>query len=180
MYRSTGTALAARQSLGDFSGLSVVRQTDLNRDGLDDLVVRTTDGHLYFLSGDGTPPTLVGGGWNVMRSIVTPGDITGDGLPDLVGTDTSGTSWTYPGNGKGTFGARIRIGGGWNTYSGQIYGKGDLTGDGRPDMVARDSSGSLWLYKGTGSASAPWAPRTRIGGGWQIYNAFAATGRHDR
>lgn len=174
-YRSTGTALAARESLGDFSGLNLVRQNDLNLDGLDDLVVRTTGGQLYWLSGDGSQPVLVGGGWNVMSSIVTPGDITGDGLPDLVGTDTSGASWTYPGNGKGTFGTRVKIGTGWNTYSGQIYGKGDLSGDGRPDLVARDSAGSLWLYKGTGSASAPWAPRTRIGGGWS-YNAYAAIG----
>ncbi|MET7642259.1 hypothetical protein ABZS83_01120, partial [Streptomyces sp. NPDC005426] len=33
----------------------------------------------------------------------------------------------------------------------------DLTGDGRADLVGRDGAGVLWLYAGTGKASAPFA-----------------------
>ncbi|SFF35135.1 Repeat domain-containing protein [Actinacidiphila alni] len=175
-YDSTGSAFAPKAAMGDFSGLNLFRQTDFNRDDYQDLIVRTTSGQLYALDGNTGDAVLIGPGWNSMASIIAPGDITGDGLPDVVATDSSGNSWTYPGNGKGTLGSRIKIGGGWNTYNGQIYGKGDLTGDGRPDIIARDSSGTLWLYKGTGSASAPWAARTKIGPGWNAYNAFAAVG----
>jgi secreted trypsin-like serine protease len=174
-YDSTGSGFASKAGLGDFSGLNLFRQSDLNRDDFQDLLVRTTDGHLYTLDGMGND-LLIGPGWNVMKSIITPGDITGDGLPDVVATDSSGNSWTYPGNGKGGLGSRTKIGAGWNIFNGQIYGKGDLTGDGRPDIIARDSSGALWLYKGTGSASAPWAARTKVGTGWNAYNAFDAVG----
>jgi hypothetical protein len=44
-----------------------------------------------------------------------------------------------------------------------------MTGDGHADLVARDSHGVLWLYKGTGKASAPYAPRVEIGSGWNTY-----------
>ncbi|MET9222053.1 MULTISPECIES: trypsin-like serine protease [unclassified Streptomyces] len=175
-YVSTGGAFAPKASMGDFSGLNLVRQSDLDRNDYQDLVVRTTDGRLFWLDGYSGNNVLIGPGWNVMKSIITPGDVNGDGLPDVVATDTSGNSWLYPGNGKGALGARAKIGGGWDIFNGQIYGKGDLTGDGRPDIIARDSAGALWLYKGTGLASGPWAARTKIGTGWNAYNAFAAVG----
>lgn len=175
-YVSTGSAFAPKASMGDFGGLNLVRQTDLDRNDYQDLVARTTDGRLYWLDGYSGDNVLIGPGWNSMKSIVTPGDVNGDGLPDVVATDSSGNSWLYPGNGKGTLGTRTKIGSGWDTYNGQIYGKGDLTGDGRADIVTRDGTGTLWLYKGTGLASGPWTPRTKIGTGWNAYNAFVAVG----
>ncbi|MEU1434725.1 hypothetical protein ABZ438_11585 [Streptomyces sp. NPDC005786] len=48
---------------------------------------------------------------------------------------------------------------------------GDLTGDGRADATARDAAGVLWLYKGTGSPTAPFVSRSRIGAGWNTYDA---------
>lgn len=182
VYRSTGSALATRVDVGNWSGLNIVRQTDLNRDGRQDVLARDTAGNLWLYAGTGNASApfaarvLVGSGWNAFRTFVTPGDLTGDALPDLFAADVNGVSWVYPGNGKGGFGARVRIGSGWNMYNGVLYGKGDLTGDGLPDIVVRDGSGVLWLYRGTGSATAPWASRTKIGAGWNMYNAFAATG----
>ncbi|MBY8879607.1 trypsin-like serine protease [Actinacidiphila acidipaludis] len=176
MYQSKGTSFAARADEGDFSGLNLVRQADLNGDWSEDLVVRTTAGHLMFLDSLTGDATDIGAGWNAMKSITLPGDITGDGKPDLFATDSTGVAYVYPGTGAGKFGARVKVGSGWNIYGSVIYGKGDLTDDGRADIVARDSSGVLWLYKGTGSASAPWAARVKIGAGWNGYNAFASTG----
>lgn len=177
VYESTGANFAPRAEWGSFAGVTLARQADFNRDDYQDLLIRTTDGELSFLDGSGNgAQVLIGGGWNSMKSIVVPGDLNGDGWTDLVGTDTGGTSWLYPGNGKGTFGTRTKIGTGWSIFNGAIYGKGDLTGDGRADMVARDSSGALWLYKGTGNAAAPWAARTEVGTGWNTYTAFAAVG----
>lgn len=176
-YASQGTKVGNRVSFGDYSGITMARQTDLDRDGIQDMLVRTTTGDLWFLrGGPGQDQIRLGGGWNAMRSITVPGDLNGDGFADLAATDTSGHSWLYPGTGRGTFGARLSIGTGWGVYSGVIYGKGDLSGDGRPDLVARDGSGVLWLYKGTGSGRTPWLTRTRIGSGWNTYNIIATVG----
>jgi hypothetical protein len=56
------------------------------------------------------------------------------------------------------------IGGGWNVMR-AFAGVGDLSGDGRNDLVVSDSSGKLWLYPGNGRG---WfGTRTMIGtGGW--------------
>ena len=59
--------------------------------------------------------------------------------------------------------------GGWQIYD-RIVVTGDLTDDGKTDAVARDRSGVLWLYKGTGKTTGTFTARTRIGGGWNTYN----------
>jgi hypothetical protein len=61
------------------------------------------------------------------------------------------------------------VGKGWGVCN-QLTGARDITADGIADLIARDSSGVLWLYKGTGSATAPFAARAQIATGWQIYN----------
>lgn len=176
IYPSKGATLGPRVSVGNWSGVNLVRQDDLNGDWAQDLVVRDTAGHLWFVNGhDGTRHDL-GAGWNAMKTMTLPGDLTGDGKADLFVTDSSGSAYVYPGNRAGSFGSRVRIGGGWQMYGSVIYGKADLNNDGRADIVARDSSGVLWLYKGTGSVSAPWSGRVRVGGGWNTFNAFVATG----
>lgn len=40
--------------------------------------------------------------------------------------------------------------------------------DGRPDLLARDTRGNLYLYAGTSTGS--FAPRVEIGSGWQSYS----------
>ncbi|MFI0898036.1 trypsin-like serine protease [Streptomyces sp. NPDC020983] len=175
LYAGRGGSVAPRQAWGSYPDTTLVRQSDLDVDGREDLLTRSSGGQLYVTS-PGEAPLLVGTGWKSMASLVLPGDLDGDGRPDLVGTDPSGYAYLYPGLGQGHFGTKILIGSGWQIYGGSLYGKGDLTGDGLPDIVARDSSGTLWLYKGTGKAPAVWAARTKIGTGWGVYNAFAAVG----
>ncbi|MER6976860.1 trypsin-like serine protease [Streptomyces carpinensis] len=169
--------LGNRYSIGDWSGLSLVRQADLNRDFYQDYLYRTPDGVLYDYAFDGTGSyrsIRVGPGWNVMKDIRVPGDLSGDGLPDLVAKDKDGVLWLYPGKGNGLFGTRVKIGPGWSAYT--ITGKGDYNNDGKPDLLARDGSGVLWLYPGTGVASPALGTRTKVGPGWNIYNAFATAG----
>ncbi|NML49965.1 VCBS repeat-containing protein [Streptomyces sp. R302] len=161
---------------------------DLDWDGGPDLLARDAEGVLWRndTTYDATKKTLVqqyapdrvGGGWQVYDRIEAVGGI-GGGAADFIARDTSGTLWLYDVTGNG-YSAKIAprksLGGGWNTYA-QITGGSDLTGDGRPDLVAADKAGVLWLYKGTGNVSAPFARRQKIGnGGWGAYNQLTATG----
>ncbi|WP_432134107.1 trypsin-like serine protease [Streptomyces sp. bgisy154] len=175
-YARPGATLGNRYSLGDWSGVNLVRQADLNRDTYQDYLIRTPDGSLYFFGFNGVDSyeTLrIGGGWNVMKNIVVPGDLSGDGLPDLLAQDNNGDLWMYPGKGNGFFGTRIKAGWGWGALT--IFGKGDYTNDGKPDLLARDSSGTLWLYPGRGVGSWPLGSRVKAGWGWN-FNAYVTTG----
>ncbi|MFD0150136.1 FG-GAP repeat domain-containing protein [Streptomyces sp. NPDC055721] len=127
-------------------------------------------GHLWNRDKD------LGGGWQIYNGLVGPGDLSGDGKADLLARDTNGVLYLYRGNGAGTgFASRIRVGDGWSAYN-RILGAGDYTGDGRADLLARDRSGTLWLHKGTGSATKPFATRTSLGGGWGTYSKLVAPG----
>ncbi|MEU4352775.1 VCBS repeat-containing protein [Streptomyces sp. NPDC023838] len=122
--------------------------------------------------------TTVGGGWNIYNTLLSPGNLGGAGAGDLLGRDSSGTLWLYLGYGNGTLTSRYKVGGGWGQYT-ALAGNGDLTGDGKADIVARGGDGTLWLYKGTGNYKAPFEPRTKIGGGWNIFNALVSSGDVD-
>ncbi|MET9932007.1 MULTISPECIES: VCBS repeat-containing protein [unclassified Streptomyces] len=67
-----------------------------------------------------------------------------------------------------------RIGSGWDAYN-TLVGPGDLSGDGKGDLLARDASGALYLYKGNGAGTAL-ASRVKVGTGWGAYNALAGAG----
>jgi hypothetical protein len=72
-------------------------------------------------------------------------------------------------------GTRVTLSAGWQQYN-ALVGAGDFTGDGRSDIVARTTAGALYLYKGTGSASAPFSARVKLGSGWQQYNKLFSPG----
>ncbi|MFF8415316.1 FG-GAP repeat domain-containing protein [Streptomyces omiyaensis] len=170
--------------------LTVTRKTgahDFDSDGSPDILARDESGNLWLQDVHHreewqetyqNPESLVGGGWQVYDRIEATGNIAGAAAPEIIARDRSGVLWLYQGtgNGKAPFTTRTRIGGGWQAYT-HLTGGSDLTGDGRPDLVATDGSGRLWLYRSTGSASAPFAARRLIGsGGWQTYDRIAATG----
>ncbi|MGW1511662.1 FG-GAP repeat domain-containing protein [Streptomyces sp. NPDC002394] len=119
----------------------------------------------------------VGSGWNVYDRLESSGDIAGTAVADTLARDKSGVLWLYQGSGdtaKPLLG-RVKVGSGWQTYD-KLAGGSDLTGDGRADLVATDKAGDLYLYKGTGSATAPFVPRRKIGTGWGVYNDLTAVG----
>ncbi|MFJ3583984.1 N-acetylmuramoyl-L-alanine amidase [Streptomyces sp. NPDC090127] len=152
---------------------------DLSGDQIPDLIAREKSGVLWFYKGTGNPAvpfatrTKVGAGWQGYNQLVSTGDLNADGKADLIARDTAGTLWFYKGTGSTTapFAPRVKVGGGWQAYN-QLVGPSDLNADGRVDLIARDTTGTLWFYKGTGSATAPYAPRTQVGKGWQIYNTI--------
>ncbi|MFE1550138.1 FG-GAP repeat domain-containing protein [Streptomyces sp. NPDC058718] len=160
---------------------------DYDGDGSPDVLQRDAGGRLWiadtFRAPDATrldqnPGLLVGTGWQVYDRIEAVGNVGGSAVGDLVARDRAGVLWLYQGTGnaKAPFATRVRVGSGWNAYR-QLTGGSDLTGDGRADLVATDAAGALWLYKGTGSASAPFTAGKRIGtGGWGGYNQLTAVG----
>lgn len=178
---SKGTSFAARESWGNWNGVNVVLQTDLDRDGYQDLVYRrSSDGDVFrthYVISSGTWSTKkLADNWKTRTRIITPGDVTGDYLPDLLSVDSAGVMWIYPGKGNGTFAPRVKVGSGWNQYN-SVRGKGDYNGDGKTDLIARSKSGSaIYLYKGTGKAgSGAFSARVKVRT-WADYNAFDAPG----
>ncbi|MEU3605738.1 FG-GAP-like repeat-containing protein [Streptomyces sp. NPDC035033] len=119
---------------------------------------------------------VIGSGWGVYDALVGPGDLSGDGKGDLLARDRSGVLYLYRGNGHATgFASRVRVGDGWSAYD-RLVGAGDYTGDGRADLLARSKAGDLYVYAGTGRASAPFKGRVKIGGGWGAYKHLTAPG----
>ncbi|MFG2128020.1 FG-GAP-like repeat-containing protein [Streptomyces sp. NPDC048751] len=150
---------------------------DLNADRKADVLVRDKAGRLWFLRGDGTGQLVGNSGWNVMNALVRHGDFSGDGREDVIAREAStGKLWLYPGAGNGSLGARKLIGnGGWNAMS-RIVAYGDLSGDGRSDVLAVEkATGKLWLYPGTSTGTL--GARKLIGNsGWTGMSALVGAG----
>nr|WTB32669.1 FG-GAP-like repeat-containing protein [Streptomyces sp. NBC_00830] len=150
---------------------------DMNGDRKADVIVRDKAGRLWFTPGDTTGRLIGNGGWNGMNALTRHGDFSRDGREDLIAAEAStGRLWLYPGTGNGSLGTRKLIGtAGWNGMR-NITALGDLTGDGRSDLVAVErSTGKLYLYPGTSTGTL--GSRKLIGtGGWNAMNALVGVG----
>ncbi|MDR0593085.1 MAG: S8 family serine peptidase [Bifidobacteriaceae bacterium] len=163
--------LGTVQQIGwNWSGFTVYGAGDWNRDGKADLLGRAGSGALYFYRGlgDGTLATAVrvGSGW-VGYTAVPSRDLSGDGNPDLLAIqDSTGLLYLYRGDGRGGFlPGRTQVGSGWRGF--RLFAPGDVTGDGRNDIISTGPDGALYRYPGTGSGG--FGARVRIGGGWNMY-----------
>ncbi|MFJ6633316.1 trypsin-like serine protease [Streptomyces sp. NPDC091376] len=160
-WTSKVTSFARTLNHGNFAGVNLMVQGDLNRDDWEDLVYRASNGYVYWAYSD-ADPKLLSTGWAKNKQILIPGDLTGDELPDLLTVNSTGYLILYPGKGNGGFAAPVQAGGGWGQY-GVVRGHGDFTNDGKPDVLARGSDGSTYLYRGTGNAAAPFEARRLVG-----------------
>jgi GH25 family lysozyme M1 (1,4-beta-N-acetylmuramidase) len=103
------------------------------------------------------------------KVVSSKADLTGDSKPDVVTVDRSGVLRIHPSTSRGSSGTvtagAVRIAGG---FSGMTLLVGDLTGDGRADIVALDRSGVTRLFPATGRArpNAVVGTGLRIGSGW--------------
>ena len=88
------------------------------------------------------------------------GRFDGDGAPDVLARD--GGSWrVVRGNGPGGLVGAGARGGGLAAY-GSLGVAGDVTGDGRADLLGTDRGGRLWVLHRSGSG---WATRTLLAEG---------------
>ncbi|MEU6479887.1 VCBS repeat-containing protein [Streptomyces sp. NPDC047017] len=174
-----GKQLSGGSSWHDVKGLAA---GDFNGDGRRDLMVIWSNGTLHLYAGDGkgdigaAGPALFGGTtWSTMQAIAA-GDFNGDGKQDLMAVWKDGSLHLYTGNGDGTI----------NAGSGNLYGgtswtsvKGltaaDFDGDGKTDLMAIWSDGSLHLYTGTGAGNVNAASGALFGGTtWATVHSLAA------
>ncbi|MEU6476668.1 FG-GAP-like repeat-containing protein [Streptomyces sp. NPDC047017] len=121
------------------------------------------------VSGGVSGACKTGTGWSGMRLVAREGSA-------VLAVDANGTLWRYPADpATGTYSGstRVQAGTGWQSYD-TLLAPGDFSGDGRPDLLGRDSSGGLWLFKGTATGS--YAAAVRIGTGWQSYDTLLAPG----
>jgi hypothetical protein len=162
----------------------VVSPGDFTGDRIADVIGVTPAGQAYLYRGNGrgglqTGRTLISRSWAAYTDILTPGDFSGDGKPDLLARKDNGELWLVAGNGKGGFiGGWRKIGTGWQMFT-QMITPGDLTGDGRADLLGRTASGKLFLYRGTGIATSTangYQPGVVVATGWASFNTVLSTG----
>ncbi|MFI1656943.1 N-acetylmuramoyl-L-alanine amidase [Streptomyces sp. NPDC020472] len=182
-YQGTGSVSAPyltryRISAGWNTYNTVTPMTALRADGTGDVMARDTTGVMWYFPGSGNPSMpfksriKVSAGWQIYDRMVGVRDITGDGKADLLAREPSGNLWLFKGTGTPAtpFAPRVKVSAGWTIYN-QLVGTGDLTGDGKPDVMARDTSGNMWIFKGTGTSTL-FSPRVKISAGWQTYNSL--------
>lgn len=152
---------------------------DFSGDGKGDLLALTSAGALTMRTGTGAGGLGTGTsatGWPSASMVVPFGDLSGDRCNDVLVRSSAGVLTRYDGGCGKAFspsGTRLTIGSGWQAYN-MLTSPGDLTGDGRADLLARTPAGELWMYAADGAGK--FKGRVRLGGGWQAYNALAGTG----
>ncbi len=154
---------AALRTYDRFDSLDLITGVgDFDGDGRSDLVGRSAASHDLWLY-----PGRAGGGFAAAyrlargvddERIIGVDDFDGDGHRDLVAGSGSTLS-LLRGTGTGLR-ARVALKGDWSAFD-VVTGRGDLTGDGLPDLLARArSSKATWIFPGDGRGSFT----ARIGG----------------
>lgn len=116
------------------------------------------------------PRVQIPGSYKGYKKILGAGDLNGDRFGDLILQDKSNRLWRMNGSSKGTFSAPVKISDSWGSTYNSVVAAGDLTGNGRADLLARDASGVIWRIPGTGKGT--FGSRVKVATGWQIYKGL--------
>jgi hypothetical protein len=119
-------------------------------------------------------PLTLGGSWNTVRLAVLSPDLTGDGKPDILAQYPAANNLrVYRGDGNGGVSGMVSSGSGWTAMK-VLIAAGDQTGDGRADLMAVGSSGTLALYPGT--ARGTFGAGSVVATGWGGYTSVTGAG----
>jgi hypothetical protein len=148
---------------------------DFNGDGYSDLLWRDASGNVAIWEMNGTTilnqatsfVANVAGNW----SIAGTGDFNGDGKGDILWHDTSGNVAIWEMNGTTilnqatSFVANVP-GGTWS-----IVGTGDFNGDGKSDILWRDTGGNvaIWEMNGTAILNQATSFVANVANNWSVF-----------
>ncbi|MFF7211053.1 FG-GAP-like repeat-containing protein [Streptomyces sp. NPDC008238] len=151
-------------------------------DGIGDLLTLNSSGALTFQQGTGQGTfsgKVSGSGWATGTRAVPVGDLSGDRCNDVLVRLSSGTGTLrlY----RPACGAALKpttpyttVGTGWNQYD-VLTSPGDVTKDGRPDLIARNATtGAVYLYKGASGGKL--AARVKLVDNWKTYKKVVGAG----
>lgn len=163
-YRGTGSGTLVQTAGATIATgwnvyTDIITPGDFDGDGRPDVLGWKNDGTLILHRGDGSGGFVGSGqqidsGWNMFVEIMSPGDLDEDGIPDLLARKSDGTVKFYRGYGNGTINQATpaTAATGWNVYDHLLAG-GDFDRDGHADVLAVNSSGTMYLLKGNGNGT---------------------------
>ncbi|GAX56293.1 FG-GAP repeat domain-containing protein [Streptomyces olivochromogenes] len=150
-------------------------------DGVGDLLTLNSSGGLSYQHGAGNgkfSEKTTGTGWATSIKAVPFGDLSGDRCNDVLVRYSSGALRLYrPGCGnalKPSTSYTTLATSGWTQYD-ILTSPGDMSGDGRPDLITRNSStGAVYLYKGTSTGKL--SSRVKLYDNWKGYKKIVGVG----
>ncbi|GAB7103122.1 hypothetical protein JCM4814A_14360 [Streptomyces phaeofaciens JCM 4814] len=170
----TVTVTGGSPAFRDFGG------HDVTPDGLGDLLQLDTSGRIQWVLGDGTGQLETGAsatGWSTSIKAVPFGDLNGERCNDVLVRVGDALRAYRPACGtapKPTTTYKTISSTGWKQYDVLTY-PGDVTKDGRPDLIARNAStGAVYLYKGTSTAGL--SARVKLYDNWKTYKKVVGAG----
>ena len=177
----TGTGEAIGAGWGGFTAL--LAPGDFSGDGKPDLLARQPDGALLLYRGNGDE-RLHGAAGSDRRRLGRLHRAAGAGRLERrrqarrararVGRRAAAcTAATAPAAGSPA--AAEQIGAGWAGFT-ALTSRGDFSGDGNPDILARASDGALLLYRGNGRGGFI-TPYPQVGAGWQSLTYITLIGQ---
>ncbi|MFF0022335.1 FG-GAP-like repeat-containing protein [Streptomyces sp. NPDC005496] len=162
------------------TGATPVRRDFATSDGFGELLTLNSSGGLTYQYGTGTGTLTgkkTGSAWPTNAKFVPYGDVNGDRCNDVLVRYAGGTLRAYhPACGAAVTPstAYTSLGTGWEQYD-VLTSPGDVSGDGRADLIARQSStGDVYLYKATSTGKL--SARVKIASKWTGYKKILGAG----